>query len=394
MSSQQESTKTWSIEGKGLKLDTAEDVQDFVKEILAFENLEVVVMSGNTVGIEAGKALAEAFKQKKNLKVMNLSDIFTGRLRSEIPLVLKAICDALEDKEELIELNLSDNAFGPAGAEPMIDFLANNRHLQVLKLNNNGLGVQGGNLIAKALLAAQEKNDAEGRPSSLRTIIAGRNRLENGSSKALAEAFQAHGTLREIRLPQNGIRPEGIELLAKSLASCKDLEVLDLQDNTFTQTGAQAVADALPSWTKLSVLNIGDCLLGKRGGVAIAEALKSGHECLSELILTYDEIQLDAAEILADAISTMKNLRTLELNGNNFPEDSDVVDRIREILSENGNEEALGSLSDMEELSDEEDDEEAPSDEEEDENDDEEVEVEEKDTSIDELTEQLASVKV
>ncbi|ORY05422.1 RNI-like protein [Basidiobolus meristosporus CBS 931.73] len=387
MATQQEFTKVWSIEGKGLKLETAEDVQEFVKEIVAFEDLEVVVMSGNTVGVEAGKALAEAFKQKKSLKVMNLSDIFTGRLRSEIPPVLKAICDALEDKEELIELNLSDNAFGPAGAEPMVDFLANNRHLQVLKLNNNGLGVQGGNLIAKALLAAQEKNVAEGRPSSLRTIIAGRNRLENGSSKALAEAFEAHGTLREIRLPQNGIRPEGIELLAKSLAKCSSLEVLDLQDNTFTDVGARAVADALPSWPKLSVLNIGDCLLGKRGGVAIAEALKSGHECLSELILTYNEIQQDAAEILADAVATMKNLRTLELNGNYFPEDSDVVDKIREILSENGNEEALGSLSDMEELSEDEEEEEASEEEEEEE------EEKEKD-EVDELADKLSSVKV
>ncbi|KAK9729282.1 Ran GAP Rna1 [Basidiobolus ranarum] len=391
MSTQQEFTKVWSIEGKGLKLETAEDVKEFVEEILAFEGLEVVKMSGNTVGVEAGKALAAAFQHKKTLKIMNLSDIFTGRLRSEIPLVLKDICDALEDKEELIELNLSDNAFGPAGAEPMIDFLANNRHLQVLKLNNNGLGIQGGNLIAKALLAAQEKNVAEGRPSSLRTIIIGRNRLENGSSKAIADALEAHGTLREVRLPQNGIRPEGIEILAKALAKCPDLEILDLQDNTFTEVGAKAVAEALPSWPKLSILNIGDCLLGKRGGVSIADALKSGHECLSELILTYNEIQEDAAEVLASAISTMKNLRTLELNGNCFPEDSDAVDRIREILSENGNEDALGSLSDMEELSDEEDDE-VPSDEEEEE---EEEKAEEKEeTSVDELADKLAFVKV
>src|ERR1043165_8968922 len=104
----------------------------------------------------------------------------------------------------------------------MVDFLTNNQSLQVLKLNNNGLGVRGGTLIGKALLAAANKNVSEGRKSSLKTIIAGRNRLENGSSQALADAIAAHGTLTEVRIPQNGIRSDGLIILSKGLAACKD----------------------------------------------------------------------------------------------------------------------------------------------------------------------------
>ena len=46
-------SRVFSIEGRGLKLETAEDVQDFVNSILEIEDLEQVTLSGNTFGVEA-----------------------------------------------------------------------------------------------------------------------------------------------------------------------------------------------------------------------------------------------------------------------------------------------------------------------------------------------------
>ena len=63
------STNVFSIEGKGLKLDTAEDVEEFVNSILEIENLEQVTLSGNTFGVEAAQAIAEALKGKNTIKV-------------------------------------------------------------------------------------------------------------------------------------------------------------------------------------------------------------------------------------------------------------------------------------------------------------------------------------
>jgi Ran GTPase-activating protein 1 len=291
-------------------------------------------------------------------QIVNASDIFTSRLREEIPHAVKAICDALEENEQLIELNFSDNAFGPAGAEPMVEFLSNNKWFQVLKLNNNGLGTRGGTLIGKALLALANKNVSEGRSSSFRTIIAGRNRLEDGSSKALADAIAAHGTLTEIRMPQNGIRPEGIITLLKGFSACKKLEILDLQDNTFTEKGSVAFAKALVEWPNLKVLNIGDCLLSAKGGVAIVEALLLGHnKKLETLNLQYNEIDSKCVNILAIAISThLKSLSSLELNGNKVNPEDISIKNVRSALEENGYEDALGELDDMEEESEEEED--------------------------------------
>ena len=46
----------------------------------------------------------------------------------------------------LVELDLSDNAFGPRGIEGVVDLLKSPScySLQVLRLNNNGLGIGGG----------------------------------------------------------------------------------------------------------------------------------------------------------------------------------------------------------------------------------------------------------
>ena len=58
----------------------------------------------------------------------------------------RSLCDAMiSSSARLVELDLSDNAFGPIGAEGIERFLQSSSaySLQVLKLNNNGLGAGG-----------------------------------------------------------------------------------------------------------------------------------------------------------------------------------------------------------------------------------------------------------
>ncbi|CAO3630853.1 unnamed protein product [Cunninghamella echinulata] len=215
-------------------------------------------------------------------------------------------------------------------------------------------------MIAKALQASADKARAEDRPSSLHTIICGRNRLEDGSSQALANAFASHGTLQVVRMPQNGIRPDGIKTLVQGLAKCPQLRHLDLQDNTFTSKGSQALASALPSWPSLTILNISDCLLGKSGGLALANALEQGqNRQLSHLHLQYNEITAPAILTLANAIKLhLKELIHLELNGNRFDADENETKILLEALAEWDHEDALDELDDMEELDSEEEEEE------------------------------------
>ncbi|KAJ1847076.1 Ran GAP Rna1 [Coemansia sp. RSA 2611] len=347
--------RIYSLEGRGLKLTTAEDFAPYLLELRDFENLEEVRLNGNTIGAEAAKALAEVLKTKPTLKVATLHDIFTSRLKDEVKESVIAICEALGSLPELVEVNLSDNAFGPLGAEAMAPFLSKQTNLQVLKLNNNGLGIQGGTTIAQALIACQAACEEQGKTPALHTLVCGRNRLENGSAPEFAKAFAALGSLREVRMPQNGIRPEGISQLVEGLANNK-LRVLDLQDNTFTHVGSQALARSLAQWEALELLNIGDCLLGAEGGRVVIEALKD-RKTLKTINLQYNEIENDGAIALSESLRALTVLESLELNGNRFDAEGDAVELIKAVLSENDLDEILGSLSDMEELTDDEEEE-------------------------------------
>ena len=158
--------------------------------------------------------------------------------------------------------------------------------------------------LHKALLDL--KTNLAGRPSKLRSITIGRNRLEDGSAGDLAKAFEAHSEcLQSISMFQNGIRPEGITKLSQSLGKCTKLTYIDLQDNTFTDSGAQAFAEAVPNWRELKHLNIGDCLLGVKGSKAILASLCQGEQSiassLKNLNMQYGEMDEGGCTVLCGA---------------------------------------------------------------------------------------------
>jgi Ran GTPase-activating protein 1 len=61
--------KIFSLEGKGLKLDTAEDIEPHIKPLKDATDTEAVQLLGNTLGIGASEALAKALESQKNLQV-------------------------------------------------------------------------------------------------------------------------------------------------------------------------------------------------------------------------------------------------------------------------------------------------------------------------------------
>jgi Ran GTPase-activating protein 1 len=272
-------------------------------------------------------------------------------------------------------VNLNDNAFGLNTQAPLVAFLSAHVPLQHLYLNNNGLGPHAGILIADALSELHAKKEEARKAGQevpdLETVICGRNRLENGSMAAWAKAFRLHNKVREVKMVQNGIRQEGIShLLSEGLRHASNLEILDLQDNTFTLLGAKALAEVTPGWTELVELGVGDSLLGGKGGLELAKALAKGkNQKLKILRLQYNEITSKGIKALADAVEkALPVLRKLELNGNKFQEDDEVIIKLQELFEKRKEEQAgdviiedewgLDSLSDLEEESEEEEEEE------------------------------------
>lgn len=363
-----ESPTTFTLSGRSLRLDTAEDIEPHLKPLIASDNVTEIHLGGNTLGAPACETLASVLRTKTTLQTAKFDDIFTSRLLSEIPPALSSLLTALLELPNLHTVDLADNAFGLNTVAPLVDFLSKHVPLKHLILNNNGLGPDAGTLIANALTALAERK-AEVRKAGkevpdLETVICGRNRLENGSMEAWAKAYQAHKNVKTVKMVQNGIRQDGIsKLLKDGFKGCGDLEVLDLQDNTFTITGATALSEVVHGWTELKELGIGDSLLGSRGARALGTALGKGKNTKLEVLrLQYNEIDARGVQGLLAAAKkgSLDKLRRVELNGNKFAEDDQEVEGLRTLLDER-KEEAGGDVRDeewgLDELSDLEEDE-------------------------------------
>ncbi len=353
---------TYSIAGKQLKLTTYEDVAEICKEIEQVKGLTTVDLSGNTIGIEALEALSKALlTHKDSIADVEFSDIYTGRLNTEIPQSLGHLLPALLQMTNLQKLNLSDNALGLQAIEPIESYLAQAVTLEHLILSNNGMGPFAGARIGTALFKLAQLKIKQGKPS-LKTFVCGRNRLENGSIDRLAVGLRNHEDLEVVRLYQNGIRPAGIAKLIKhGLVKNRKIKVLDLQDNTLTPRALEALAEALPGWAMLSELNLNDCLLKAKGSLRLLESILHGEEKreLTHLKLQYNELDERSLRVLVKVINDkLPNLQTLELNGNTFDEEIEALEQINDIFDERGFG-RLDELDDLEELdSDEEDDDE------------------------------------
>lgn len=332
--------KVFSLEGKGLKLDTAEDIEAHIKPLIESTDFTEIRLGGNTLGVPASERLASVLASQKSLEVADLADIFTSRLLSEIPQALTALLNALLEIKTLHTVNLSDNAFGLNTQAPLVDFLSRHVPLRHLILNNNGLGPAAGTLIADALTKLAERKEEARKAGEeiplLESIVCGRNRLENGSMEAWARAYKVHAAgIRSVKMTQNGIRQEGISLLLKEgLRHASALEVLDLQDNTFTIMGSTALAGVVAGWPSLRELGVGDCLLSARGGVKVAQALAEGkNQNIQTLRLQYNEITAEGVKLFLHATKTaLPSLRRIELNGNKFLEEDPNVTELQEVL--------------------------------------------------------------
>jgi len=213
-------------------------------------------------------------------------------------------------------------------------------------------------VIANALAESARLSKEEGKPSQLRTLICGRNRLQDGSSAAWAAAFAAHGSLVEVRMPQNGIRMDGIANLAGGLAHCPHLEYLDLQDNTFGEDGSIAMAKALPAWTELTFLNFSDCVLSNEGeGVsAVIKTIAIGsNPKLQTLQLQNNNMEIGSFAILAKGIPKLPSLKTLELQWNEVDDEEDEnVQTLVQSLKQKGGKVLLNDEDEEEEEDEEE----------------------------------------
>lgn len=324
-----------SFDSKALKWENEEGAKDLIDAINNCAKLQYLNLAGNTLGVDAAKGVGEALAKHPEFEEALIKDLFTGRMKTEIPIALKHLGRGTIDAgAHLTVLDCSDNALGPNGMAGLVDWIKSSTcySLQRLLLNNCGLGITGGKMLANALTECHTKSVQAGTPLQLKVFIAGRNRLENDGAKALAAVFEAIGTLEEIAMPQNGIYHPGIAALSEAFKKNTNMRVLNLNDNTITSKGAEHLYPALECMQKLENINFGDCLLKTAGAIHIAEAIADGHLALEVLNLGFNEIGPSGGYAVASAMHNKNQLQSLYLNGNQFGTES--REQITELLAE------------------------------------------------------------
>lgn len=66
--------------------------QPIVDAIKACKKLTCLILEGNTLGVEAAKAIAKALESQPHFQRALWKDAFTGRLKDEIPRALVMTC--------------------------------------------------------------------------------------------------------------------------------------------------------------------------------------------------------------------------------------------------------------------------------------------------------------
>ncbi|XP_058824611.1 ran GTPase-activating protein [Topomyia yanbarensis] len=360
-----------SFLGKGLKWESEAGAKALIDAIEACASLQFLNLEGNTLGVEAAQGIAKALEKHPELKEALFKDLFTGRMKTEIPIALMALGQGMiVAGAQLTVLDCSDNALGPNGMTGLVDLLKSPTcfTLRELKLNNCGLGITGGKMLAKALLACYEESSKKGKPFALRLFIAGRNRLENDGAKALAEVFGTVQSLEHVEMPQNGIYHPGISALSDAFKKNSNLQILNLNDNTIGPKGAESLAEAIFDLQCLKEINFGDCLLKTKGAMYLAEALQDLHNQIEVVNFGFNEIGPEGGYSIANAMYNKDNIKSIILDGNQFGHD--CREQIKETLEECGRLEALGPF-DEDDSEGEEDDDEDDEEEEDEETDDE-----------------------
>jgi len=94
-----------------------------LKKLKGLKNLKALNLSGNRIGAEGAKALAEALKGNETLTMLNLENNNIGEKGA------KALAEALKGNETLTMLNLKFNNIGDEGVKALNDALKENINL-------------------------------------------------------------------------------------------------------------------------------------------------------------------------------------------------------------------------------------------------------------------------
>ena len=256
--------------------------------------------------------------QNKIEKIEFNAVIFT--LRSFAPIDVAAVLHFLEDAEEVLLINLSNNKLGDLAmsANEVKKFIVNReRKLKTVDLSNNNFTDN----AAKDFAAALRHSNCK-----LESLDLFHNNLTDNAAKDLGEALKhSNCKLESLDLSCNNFTDNAAKDLGEALkhSNCK-LESLYLLGNNFTDNAAKDFAAALKhSNCKLDSLDLSNNKFTDNAGKDFAAALQHSNCKLKSLYLSHSNFTDNAAKDFAAALKHSNcKLDSLDLGNNEFTDNA------------------------------------------------------------------------
>eukprot|EP00794_Sanderia_malayensis_P010079 gene10079-11109_t len=217
-------------------------------------------ISDNGIGSKGCVSFAEMLSENRFITVLDLSMNFIGREG------VAAICGVLgSGKCGLIELSLASNRLGDASARSIADAVKENRVLRMLNLSSNDIGTDysetGG--LASALAAnkcllyidlscnhirskcARRVFDAVKNNAALRYVNLSGNGIANDAAVSLKSMLADNGILRELDLSRNRFTVEAAKDIGIGLEKNTAMTTFHLSGNPLGSRGATIIIEAL-----------------------------------------------------------------------------------------------------------------------------------------------------
>ncbi|XP_051829225.1 leucine-rich repeat-containing protein 74B [Antechinus flavipes] len=217
----------------------------------------------------------------------------------------QALALALMNNTSIVRLNLSDNWLNEEGVAAIAGMLKENCFIADLDLSDNKLGVKG----AKALCAALMEN------TSLRRLRLSGSDLGTQATKDVADTLMVNTKMELLDLSHNLLDEEAGERLGPALAENVGIKELNLSWNHLRGSGAVIFARGIGVNTYLKVLDLSYNGFGDEGAAAMGEALRV-NGVLEELHMNNNRIALPGALSFSDGLRENRTLRSLSMGRN------------------------------------------------------------------------------
>ena len=112
---------------------------------------------------------------------------------------------------------------------------------------------------------------------------------------------------------------------------------LKLDHNLFGSAGVNALAEGLKINEQLKVLSLCYCDIDEKGARALFEILIFQKGKLEEMMLTGNKLGNDGTITILKGVSIAKELKKIYLADNQFNEDQEVLDAIKDCMTRNKN---------------------------------------------------------